>query len=345
MDRRNFADPGMLLENPSPKYWLGADEDAYAAMDGANGGRVFRGTVIGKTDIGGKSGYRFRYLSPDEPGLALTEDVPAENLFPDLASVESARRSDRSVQLKAVRDACSTPAKLAAFLLGRAGLPGDELEAVMEQVRALGLDREGAAAPAGPEDGEMLDVYDPRMEKTGTAPRSEVHAKGLRHMAVRVWLFLDGEIVFQQRSEDKALFPGKLDPCCTGHVLAGEDVAAAALREIFEETGVRAYVDELVPAGAIDFRFERPDGVLDDEFANLFVWVPKGRPELKRTPEVSGWVRISPSHYGLIAQGSEDPVPCMSEGARSSVRRDMFCRPDAHEWDCVRITGERGGMI
>lgn len=334
-----------LLKNPSPKYYLGAGEKAYAATDNAHGGEIFCGTVVGAA---GESGYRFRYLSPDNPGVVLEQPLPAENLFPDMASVETTRKNDRSVQDRAVRNACSTPEKLVAFLLGRAGLPEGELEIVVEQARALGLTGKLPIAKSCRQPGaggEMLDVYDDDMNKTGSEPRSKVHAESLRHMTVRVWMFQDGMAVFQERAHDKDLFPGKLDPLCTGHVLAGECPAEAALREIFEETGVKAYPDELMPAGAISFPFTRPDGSLDDEFANLFVWVPKGKPDLKPTKEVARWIRIAPNDYGAMAGGTSKSAQIRIDGRMAVVLADEFCHASPDEWELIRLLGERGGYI
>ncbi len=128
-----------LLVNPDPKYYMSRGQQCWAASDNAHGGECFQGYVDGKTRVDDKEAYVFRYMPPDSPGLELTEKVPAENLFPDLASVEAARRNDRSVQEKAVRDACGTVKSLAGFLLSRADLCAMEREIVLERMVALGL--------------------------------------------------------------------------------------------------------------------------------------------------------------------------------------------------------------
>ena len=182
---------------------------------------------------------------------------------------------------------------------------------------------------------ELIDVFDPAMNRTGTVTRQEAHEKSLRHMAVRVWLVEDGRLVFQERAMSKKLFPGLLDPACTGHVSAGESPQAAAMREILEETGVEPDIADLYCAGALPFAFRRPDGKLDDEFAFLFVWAPKGRLDLEPTGEVAAWRRIGAREYGALAMSgdSEDVrVPVDKGGVRGMASRRSFCCPDAMEW-------------
>lgn len=128
-----------LLKNPEPLYWMDRGDECYAAVDNAHGGETFAGYVDGKRTVDGKDGYAFKYMSQDAPGIELSQDIAAENLFKTLDDVEKARRADRSVQEEAVRKACATPRKLVAFLLSRAGLPEGERAVVVSQARALGL--------------------------------------------------------------------------------------------------------------------------------------------------------------------------------------------------------------
>lgn len=128
-----------LLKNPEPMYWMNRGDKCYAAVDNLHGGETYEGCIDGKRTVGGKDGYEFKYMSHDVPGIELTQDVAAENLFKSLDDVEKARRADRSVQEDAVRKACATPQKLVAFLLSRAGLPEGERAVVVEQAYALGL--------------------------------------------------------------------------------------------------------------------------------------------------------------------------------------------------------------
>lgn len=85
---------------------------------------------------------------------------------------------------------------------------------------------------------ELLDVVDALDRVTGQAARREVHARGLRHRAVHVFIVNGrGEIFLHRRSLSKDSFPGLWTSSCAGHVAAGDDYDVTALRELEEELG------------------------------------------------------------------------------------------------------------
>lgn len=87
---------------------------------------------------------------------------------------------------------------------------------------------------------EWFDVVNERDEVVRRATRREVHATGLWHRAVHVLVFdSSGGVFLQKRSMLKDLSPGLWDSSCSGHLDAGEDYDAAAVRELGEEIGVR----------------------------------------------------------------------------------------------------------
>lgn len=87
---------------------------------------------------------------------------------------------------------------------------------------------------------EWFDVVNERDEVVRRATRREVHATGLWHRAVHVLVFdAAGRVLLQKRSMLKDLSPGLWDSSCSGHLDAGEDYDAAAVRELAEEIGVR----------------------------------------------------------------------------------------------------------
>ena len=86
---------------------------------------------------------------------------------------------------------------------------------------------------------EPLEVVNERGEVVGVARRSEIHGNpSLIHRVVHVLVFDEaGRLLLQKRSMNKDVAPGKWDTSVGGHVGAGEDLTAAARRELEEELG------------------------------------------------------------------------------------------------------------
>jgi isopentenyl-diphosphate delta-isomerase type 1 len=113
---------------------------------------------------------------------------------------------------------------------------------------------------------EWFDVVNERDEVVRRATRREVHATGLWHRAVHVLVFDSRDRVFlQKRSMLKDLSPGLWDSSCSGHLDAGEDYDAAAVRELGEEIGI------FPPAHAGPVRWFRLEAC--EETGWEFVWV------------------------------------------------------------------------
>ena len=86
---------------------------------------------------------------------------------------------------------------------------------------------------------EIFDIVDEHDEIIGRRTRAEVHRLGLRHRAIHVLVFnRRGEVFLQKRSRFKDSFPGAWDSSASGHLDAGEDYDACAVRELREEIGL-----------------------------------------------------------------------------------------------------------
>jgi isopentenyl-diphosphate delta-isomerase type 1 len=87
---------------------------------------------------------------------------------------------------------------------------------------------------------EIFDVVNERDEVIGQLSRPEVHRRGLKHRAVHILIFNSrGELFLQKRSTKKDNFPGVWDSSASGHLDTGEEYDACAVREVYEELGVR----------------------------------------------------------------------------------------------------------
>ena len=94
---------------------------------------------------------------------------------------------------------------------------------------------------------EWIDVLSPDGRPTGNRkPKDAIHRDGDWHRAAHVWILApDSRVLLQRRSLRKANNPGLWDVSAAGHLSAGESAADAAVRETFEELGLRIAAEEL----------------------------------------------------------------------------------------------------
>jgi isopentenyldiphosphate isomerase len=87
---------------------------------------------------------------------------------------------------------------------------------------------------------EYFEVFNADGTPTGRVEeRSVVHAQGLWHRTVHVWIHRYGEaLLFQKRGRTKDSHPGLWDVSAAGHIAAGETPEQTAWREAEEELGL-----------------------------------------------------------------------------------------------------------
>lgn len=93
---------------------------------------------------------------------------------------------------------------------------------------------------------ELLAVVDADDNIIDRRPRSEIHARGLRHRAVHILVFNENsQVLLQKRSLKKDLNKGLWDTSAAGHVDDGETYDICAPRELKEELGICANLTPL----------------------------------------------------------------------------------------------------
>lgn len=108
---------------------------------------------------------------------------------------------------------------------------------------------------------EFLDIFDENNKSLNEKKeRKIVHEKGLWHREIAVWILNEkNELLIQKRAATKKLEPNKWS-LCAGHVISGETIIEAALREVEEEVGIK----NLCPADLILFDIQKKSNTTND---------------------------------------------------------------------------------
>lgn len=86
---------------------------------------------------------------------------------------------------------------------------------------------------------ELVALYDDAGQECGAVARSVMRAQNLRHAASSVVVRDSlGRVYLHRRTPTKDVYPGLLDFTAGGVVLAGEEPAVGAVRELAEELGI-----------------------------------------------------------------------------------------------------------
>lgn len=149
---------------------------------------------------------------------------------------------------------------------------------------------------------DIFDIVNEADEIIGAAPRSEVHARGLRHRAVHLWLYhSNGQILIQRRSPAKDRHPDTWDSSAAGHVDSGEDYLTAMARETREELGITE------PLSFEEMTYVSPCEATGQEFIKLYrathdgplTPCPEEIAELRwiSPADLEDWMRRSPEAF------------------------------------------------
>jgi isopentenyldiphosphate isomerase len=124
----------------------------------------------------------------------------------------------------------------------------------------------------------VLNVVDEAGNIIGQNSRENIHKKGLLHREVHVWFYTPkGEIIFQLRGKNKDTFPNLLDATVGGHVELDSDYVDTALKEMFEETGIRSNKKRLHLITTLRKRAEDPTtGMINNVIRAIYAYEYKG---------------------------------------------------------------------
>ncbi|MFA5073358.1 MAG: NUDIX domain-containing protein [Nitrospirota bacterium] len=123
---------------------------------------------------------------------------------------------------------------------------------------------------------EYFDILDGTGEKTGgRISRDEAHRLGIWHRAFHCLITYERNgrrvVLFQKRSLNKKIAPGKFDVSVGGHIASGEDTRSAGLREIAEELGLTVRFENLVSVGCRIFVYCFTPEIKEYEFQDIFL--------------------------------------------------------------------------
>lgn len=160
---------------------------------------------------------------------------------------------------------------------------------------------------------ELVDILDEHGNYTGNfILKSEAHLKGLFHPTIHVWCYTKmGKVLLQQRGANKETYPLKWDVSVAGHISAGEEIKAGAIREIAEEIGVVLKTSNLEKIGVFKTEKKHSEIIWDREFNHTFLTELDERTLLtkqKEEVEALSWITLEVFEK-MISNNDEGLVP------------------------------------
>jgi len=140
-----------------------------------------------------------------------------------------------------------------------------------------------------------MTIYIPAWQDGTLKPveKLEVHKLGLRHKAVSVFVFYQGQLLIQQRAMSKYHSPGLWANTCCTHPEWDEDDLACAHRRLEDELGMRNMT--LVSAGELEYRAHVGNDLIEHEVVQTFVAVCEHEPSISPNPdEVMSYKWVDP---------------------------------------------------
>jgi len=124
----------------------------------------------------------------------------------------------------------------------------------------------------------------------GKLEKSLVHRLGLLHRAFSVFIFnQNGELLLQQRAEEKYHSGGLWTNTCCSHPVPGEDVADAINRRMQEEMGLKCRTSF---AFKFTYQAHLNNNMIENEIDHVYIGISDELPHPEKT-EVKDWKYLS----------------------------------------------------
>ena len=145
-----------------------------------------------------------------------------------------------------------------------------------------------------------MTIYIPAWQNGTLQPveKLEVHKLGLRHKAVSVFVFYQGQLLIQQRAMSKYHSPGLWANTCCTHPEWDEDDLTCAHRRLEDELSMQDMT--LLPAGELEYRANVGNDLIEHEVVQTFVALCEHEPSVSPNPdEVMSYRSVSYTHLTL----------------------------------------------
>ncbi len=127
----------------------------------------------------------------------------------------------------------------------------------------------------------------------------EVHRRGLRHLAISVFVMRGTEVLLQRRALTKYHTPGLWTNTCCTHPYWGEDPVDCARRRLREELGITGVVPAL--RDKVEYRADVGGGLTEHEVVDILIAEATAQMTLAPNPEevdATRWIDL----YDLDAE-------------------------------------------
>ena len=128
---------------------------------------------------------------------------------------------------------------------------------------------------------QELNIIDENDNIIGKDTRENIHKNGLLHREIHVWIYnKNGEILFQRRAKTKDTYPDLLDASVGGHVEIGDDYLTTSIKELEEETGIKAEAKDLIYITKMRRKgYDKVTGMTNNTIKRVYVYEFNGNPK------------------------------------------------------------------
>lgn len=152
-------------------------------------------------------------------------------------------------------------------------------------------DTDCAGARTGSPDTEALILVDSADREVGHLSKERCHeGRGVLHRAFSLWIFNErGELLLQQRSAQKRLWPLYWSNSCCSHPRRDESIETASRRRLSEELGISCPLQFLFK---FQYQAQFDATGAEHELCSVFIGHSAGSPRVNRQ-EILDWRWIS----------------------------------------------------